>query len=97
MRTGDVFSVESRLNSNRLCGLCTAGKSHKREQSQKNRAWQHKEKNVLQRSHGLPQHYLDKLLPRFVFEDIALTPNLVLGATMQEGGLFVDVRIFAYA
>ena len=52
---------------------------------------------MLQRSHGLPQHYQDKLLPRFVFEDIALTPNLVLGATMQDGGLLVDVRIFAYA
>ena len=44
-----------------------------------------------------PQHVRRELFPRFVFEDIALTPNLVLGATMQEGGLFVDVRIFAYA
>jgi len=51
---------------------------------------------VLWQSHGSPQHYQEKLLPRFVFEDIALTPNLVLGATKQEGGLFVDVRIFAY-
>ena len=46
---------------------------------------------------GSPQHYQDKLLPRFVFENIALSPNLVLGATAHEGGLFVDVRIFAYA
>ena len=44
-----------------------------------------------------PQHVRRELFPRFVFEDIALSPNLVLGATMQEGGLFVDVRIFAYA
>ena len=97
VRTGDVFSMESRLNSNRLCGLCNAGKSHKREQYKRTERGSIKEKNVLRQSHGSPQHYQDKLLPRFVFENIALTPNLVLGATMQEGGLFVDVRIFAYA